>query len=274
MDWDAKLYDEKHGFIGIYGSDLVDTVRDIAEKHPRDNGRLRILDIGCGTGAHLSTLAEIGAVVGVDSSPAMVERAREKHPKTDIRVADACALPFESAFDVAFSNAAFHWVADQVALLKSIAGALEQGGWLVAEMGGQDNVARIEKGYAEALRKHSGHYASQFCFPKEAPYRRLLGIAGFEVVSMETFDRPTPLTGGRGGLRRWAQQFYAKSLGLYRPEERLLVLDDLERACEADLWDSTQDAWLADYRRLRFVARKTHSVRAAGGASQLSALGD
>ena len=141
------------------------------------------------------------------------------------------------------------------------------------DMGAHGNIAGIEEGYTQALRKHSGDYSGRFCFPKEAAYRRLLGIAGFEVEQMEAFDRPTPLAGGREGLRRFAEQFFAKSLHLYREDERAAILDDLEQACEDDLWDEGAGCWVADYRRLRFTARKVRSVRGAGGMAQLSVLG-
>ncbi|RDB61803.1 methyltransferase type 11 [Gordonibacter sp. 28C] len=273
MEWNAELYDEQHGYVGAYGEALVQLVREEAERRGEEAGALRILDVGCGTGANLDALAEVGAVTGVDASPAMVERARRDHPGVEVVEADACALPFHDAFDVAFSNAVFHWIPDQVALLKSVAGALATGGLLVAEMGAHGNIARIEEGYAQALRKHSGDYAGRFCFPQEPAYRRLLGIAGFEVESMEAFDRPTPLAGGRDGLRLFAEQFFAKSLGLYRDEDRAAVLDDFERACEDELWDAGAGCWTADYRRLRFTARKVRAVRGAGGMGQLNVLG-
>lgn len=273
MEWDAELYDGQHGYVGAYGEALVQLVREEAARRGDGAAPLRILDVGCGTGAHLDALAEIGPVTGVDSSPEMLEKARASHPKASLAEADACALPFEGAFDVAFSNAVFHWVPDQVALLKSVAGALDDGGLLVAEMGAHGNIAGIEEGYTQALRKHSGDYSRRFCFPKEAAYRRLLGIAGFEVEQMEAFDRPTPLADGREGLRRFAEQFFAKSLHPYREDERAAILDDLEQACEDDLWDEGAGCWVADYRRLRFTARKVRSVRGAGGMAQLSVLG-
>lgn len=273
MERDAKLYDEQHGFVGWCGEELVEEVRALAARRPAEAGRPRILDIGCGTGAHLEALGQLGSVVGIDSSPDVVERARAKHPDADVRVADACALPFEGRFDIAFSNAAFHWIADQVTLLKSVSAALVPDGMLVAEMGAHGNIGRIEEGYTQAMRKHSGDYTCQFCFPKESSMRRLLAIAGFEVVSLETFDRPTPLPGGREGLRRWAGQFFARSLALYRPQDREPILDDFEQACEPDLWDAGQGCWIADYRRMRFTARKVRSVAAADGSSPLSVLG-
>lgn len=273
MEWDAELYDGQHGYVGAYGEELVQLVREEAAARGEGAEPLRILDVGCGTGAHLDALGEIGAVTGADSSAAMLEKARRAHPDARLVEADACALPFEGAFDVAFSNAVFHWVPDQVALLKSVAGALADGGLLVAEMGAHGNIARIEEGYAQALRKHSGDYAGRFCFPKEPAYRRLLGIAGFEVERMEAAGRPTPLAGGRAGLRRFAEQFFAKSLALYRDAERAAILDDFEQTCEPDLWDAEAACWVADYRRLRFTARKVRSVRGAGGMDQLSVLG-
>ena len=57
------------------------------------------------------------------------------------------------------------------------------------------------------------------------------------------------------------------------PEFAAAILDDLEQACEDDLWDEGAGCWVADYRRLRFTARKVRSVRGAGGMAQLSVLG-
>ena len=69
----------------------------------------RVLDLGCGSG---ELTVEIGSggcdIVAVDSSPAMVEKAREKG--LDARVMDGHALDFHEEFDAVFSNAALHWM--------------------------------------------------------------------------------------------------------------------------------------------------------------------
>lgn len=61
------------------------------------------LDVGCGPGADLPTLAErvgaSGTVIGVDSDPAMLAAARRRTsgmPAVEIREGDAHALPVES----------------------------------------------------------------------------------------------------------------------------------------------------------------------------------
>lgn len=42
----------------------------------------------------------------------MIKKAQEQYSNIEFRVCDALALPFESQFDVVFSNAVFHWIKD------------------------------------------------------------------------------------------------------------------------------------------------------------------
>jgi SAM-dependent methyltransferase len=54
----------------------------------------RALDVGCGTGRHTARLAQEGHdVVGIDPSPEMLARARERLPDVDFREGDVSALP-------------------------------------------------------------------------------------------------------------------------------------------------------------------------------------
>ena len=69
--------------------------------------------------------------------------------------------------DVVYSDGAFDLVTDQISLLKNVACCLPSGGLLVGEMGAFGNAESLEDGYAQAIRKHSGDYVCQFCFPKE-----------------------------------------------------------------------------------------------------------
>ena len=56
-----------------------------------------VLDIGCGTGAALAEYAAAGcAVIGVDTSPAMIAAARQRlGPDADLRLAGGPRLPIE-----------------------------------------------------------------------------------------------------------------------------------------------------------------------------------
>ncbi len=62
----------------------------------------RVLDVGCGRGSHLLLLKKLGLdISGVDASPHMVQRARERlGHRCELRTAMADDLPFEdNAFD-------------------------------------------------------------------------------------------------------------------------------------------------------------------------------
>jgi SAM-dependent methyltransferase len=87
-----------------------------------------LIDIGCGTGAYASGLAERGwDVIGVDVSEDMLRRARAKG--VDAVRADAAALPFDEAtFDAAISVFTHTDVDDFPAIVQEIARVLRLDG--------------------------------------------------------------------------------------------------------------------------------------------------
>lgn len=73
------------------------------EKEIRKNKRVRILDVGCGTGRHAIELARRGYdVTGLDLSPSQLERAEEKAREAGVRVKfirkDAREFDFRAGF--------------------------------------------------------------------------------------------------------------------------------------------------------------------------------
>jgi SAM-dependent methyltransferase len=93
----------------------------------------RTLDLGCGEGRVGAALVRRGhSVVGVDSSPAMVELARDRH---EALVADAGDLPFEdSSFDLVVAYMAVMNLDDPEAGLREAGRVLERGGSLCAAL--------------------------------------------------------------------------------------------------------------------------------------------
>ncbi|WP_435345496.1 class I SAM-dependent methyltransferase [Haloarchaeobius sp. HRN-SO-5] len=95
----------------------------------------RVLDAGCGVGAHVDWLLDRGAsVVGVDASKRAVERVRERFgdratfEQTDL----SGSLPFEDgSFDVVLSHLVLDHVADLTRAFESFHRVLVDGGVLV-----------------------------------------------------------------------------------------------------------------------------------------------
>jgi len=78
--------------------------------HAQVKAGQRVLDVGCGTGVVAITAARLGSrVVGLDLTPALLERARENSKTAGVQVewheGDAEQLPFpDASFDVVMSQ--------------------------------------------------------------------------------------------------------------------------------------------------------------------------
>ena len=86
-------------------------LRDIALRLVPPRPGWRVLDVGCGTGAQLERYEAAGCTVsGVDLSPAMLARARERlGADADLRLESAAALPYEDGeFDVVLATLSLH----------------------------------------------------------------------------------------------------------------------------------------------------------------------
>jgi trans-aconitate 2-methyltransferase len=102
----------------------------------------RIVDMGCGPGNSTELLVErwpSAAVVGRDSSPAMLAEARKRLPKARFDVADATSWVPEASTDLVFANAIYQWLPDHLTQLPRVLGALGKGGVLAVQM--PDNLA-------------------------------------------------------------------------------------------------------------------------------------
>jgi ubiquinone/menaquinone biosynthesis C-methylase UbiE len=91
----------------------------------------RLLDVGCGGGAHAAAFAERGwTVLGVDVSSAQLELARARG--IEVLEVDAKALPFEDAsFDAVVSMFTHTDVDDFAAVMNEMARVLRRAGPLV-----------------------------------------------------------------------------------------------------------------------------------------------
>jgi trans-aconitate 2-methyltransferase len=100
-----------------------------------------VVDLGCGPGNLTADLARRwpGAVVhGVDSSPSMIEAARQHEvpSRLTFEVADLRAWAPPGPVDVITCNAVLQWVPDHLDLLPRWVDWLAPGGWLAFQLPG------------------------------------------------------------------------------------------------------------------------------------------
>ncbi len=164
-DWDAASYERvAQGVIGL-GSEVL-------ARMPL-RGDETVLDAGCGPGTVTEGLLDRvphGRIIGVDSSPTMIDAARRRLAATgrdervELAVADLLELELDDPVDAILSTATFHWISDHDRLFARLRGALRPGGRLVAQCGGEGNIAAAREAIAAVAA--------------EAPYAERL--AGFD----------------------------------------------------------------------------------------------
>ena len=83
----------------------------------------KVLDLGCGTGMLLSELARrSGFVVGIDSSPEMLELARKRRGSAALVLTDADHLPFvDRSFDAVVSVTLLQNMPNPAATVREVA---------------------------------------------------------------------------------------------------------------------------------------------------------
>ncbi len=205
--WDAADYARHSAGQYQWAQELIDKLEL--------TGSERVLDLGCGDGKVSALIAgrvPRGAVVGVDRSLDMLHLAQQKFaaaPNLAFAQMDASALGFREAFEVAFSNAALHWVIDQRPVLAGVARSLRPGGRILFQMGGQGNGREIFD-LLEAVRKRTRwqgyfqgfHFPWGFYGPEE--YRALLEAAGLHPLRVELIPKDMQHA-GREGLAGWGR---------------------------------------------------------------------
>jgi ubiquinone/menaquinone biosynthesis C-methylase UbiE len=104
----------------------------------RSNPAGRAIDLGCGTGTNVITLAKAGwSVTGVDFAARAIAMARRKmraaQVQAELHVRDATRLEgIQGPFDLALDMGCFHNVADRAAYLRELDRILAPGGfWLM-----------------------------------------------------------------------------------------------------------------------------------------------
>ncbi|MCM0677215.1 trans-aconitate 2-methyltransferase [Micromonospora phytophila] len=175
-----------------YGDERSRPFHDLLARVPADRPRA-VVDLGCGPGNLTATLAgrwPASRIVGLDSSPEMIDRAGAAPAPVTFAVGDVRDWRPGSDVDVVVCNAVLQWVPGHRDLLTRWAAELPAGAWLAVQVPGNFDAASHR-----ALRQVAGRPAwSADLAPllREAPvddatgYAALLTGAGCAVDAWET----------------------------------------------------------------------------------------
>jgi trans-aconitate 2-methyltransferase len=259
-EWNARAYARLSNPMQTWGEAIV------AQLPLR--GDETALDLGCGDGRLTEFLLRRvprGHVIAVDRSANMLQAARQRlGPEFDGRVSyvqkSLEQIEYDRSVDLAFSNAAFHWIKDHPRLFAAIFNALKPGGWLVAQCGGGPNIARVRGRLARLMtsdpfRQFFGDWTGPWEFVSPELTAERLKQAGFVDVETSTFEAPVQL----GSRQETYDYFENVILGshLERIPDRQLRQHFIEAMTEQSAADDPP--FCQDYWRLNLRARRPAS---------------
>jgi trans-aconitate 2-methyltransferase len=129
-DWDPDHYLQFKNERTQPSIDLVNRINvEYSPKH--------IVDIGCGPGNSSQVLLQRwpkAKLVGVDNSPAMIEKAKKDYPEQEWILADALGFEADIKFDVVFSNATIQWIPNHENLFEKLGRLLSENGVLAIQL--------------------------------------------------------------------------------------------------------------------------------------------
>ncbi len=196
-DWNPTLYAR---FTDERTRPIADLLARVHFDAPIDLGAPRcIVDLGCGAGASTGPLLERwpeADVLGIDTSTAMLKKARAAVPGARFASADVATWAPDAPVDLLFSNATLQWVPDHSALLPRLMRHLVPGGVLAVQI--PDNLdepshalmreVAAEAPFADLLRDAAGARAPLLSL--ESLYDTLTPLASRMEIWRTTYVHP------------------------------------------------------------------------------------
>jgi trans-aconitate 2-methyltransferase len=203
-----------------------------------------------------------GRVIAVDRSANMLEAARdylepEFAGRVDYVQQSLDELELDQVADLAFSNAAFHWIRNHARLFRVIFASLKPGSWLIGQCGAGPNIARIRERAgrlmaSEPYKKYFGDWPGPWEFAYPDVMRGRLLDAGFVDVETDMFEAPVQLQ----SIDETRDYFEHVILGAHLariddPGLRARFLETMTQYSAADNPPYRQDYWRLNLRARR-----------------------
>jgi trans-aconitate 2-methyltransferase len=129
MSWSASQYSK-------FETERNRPIYDLLARVPTVKVQAAV-DLGCGPGNSTELLRDRfpdAIISGIDSSPDMINAARQRLPDCQFAVADIATWTENSSFGVIFANAALQWLPGHASLFPRLVRQLSPGGSLAVQM--------------------------------------------------------------------------------------------------------------------------------------------
>ncbi|MBV8800454.1 MAG: trans-aconitate 2-methyltransferase [Alphaproteobacteria bacterium] len=129
MSWDPDVYMK-------FANERTRPAMELLARVPL-NAPARAIDLGCGPGNSTALLAARwpeAKLEGLESSPEMLAKARSSGVRASWIEGEVESWSPEARYNVIFSNATLHWIADHHALLPQLMGYVAEGGALAFQV--------------------------------------------------------------------------------------------------------------------------------------------
>jgi trans-aconitate 2-methyltransferase len=186
--WDADQYSK---FSRERSRPFDDLMAQVVAEQPAS-----IVDLGCGTGSLTRSLAErwpSARVVGVDSSPEMLEKSRPLAipGRLDFGRAEIADWRPDRPVDLIVSNATLHWLPDHEALFTRLTEMLSAAGTLAVQMPDRFRTPSQDAIEATSSDPRWSHLLDKVGLHRESArpllwYARLVGELGLSVNAWQT----------------------------------------------------------------------------------------
>ena len=250
-DWNPGAYARFRDLRLRPGLDLLNAVSQM--------GAGEIVDLGCGNGAlgeALTARAGGREVVGVDASPAMLEKARQAQGYSGLQQADIAEWHPRRTPGLIFSNAVLHWVGNHEQLLPKLARMLGKGGTLAVQMPHQNKAPSHRVWLSLVEEIFPGRVEKMGTPGVMAPvkYDELLAPMGrFRLWETEYYQRLVAEPGSHP-VRRFTESTYARPiLEALEADEKQDLITRYEEVMHAAYPVRADGSVLFPFRRMLFT---------------------
>jgi trans-aconitate 2-methyltransferase len=249
--WDPDRYltyaDER-------GRPFVELLARVDADRPRT-----VVDLGCGPGNLTRLLADRwpdAEIIGLDSSPEMIAKARETAGDIRFDVVDLRDWVPAEPIDVLVSNATLQWVPGHLDLLPRLVDAVTPGGWLAFQVPGNfdepSHTIRLALESEPPYADHAGDLDRPGSHDPEV-YLRALTDLGCAVDAWETTY--LHVLQGEDPVFTWVAGTSARPvLQTLPPDLRERFSEEFKRRLRA-AYPARQDGVLLPFRRVFVVAK-------------------